>query len=167
MNAALTSSEKMDWGTPRWLFEILHREFEFTVDVCAHSRNAKLERYWSEADDGLVQPWLDERCWMNPPYGGAVSAWTRKARYEARTGALVVGLLPARTDTTWWHRDVMAAREVRLLRGRLTFEGAPSTAPFPSVVVVWSGRWLSPLVRSWDPVSEMQGRLKLEGSDAA
>jgi hypothetical protein len=90
---------------------------------------------------------------MNPPYGRAIGTWVRKAREEALKGVKVVSLLPARTDTAWWHDDVMRAQEIRLLRGRLTFVGAPSPAPFPSAVVIFDGNRnpaLTPRVVSWD-----------------
>ncbi len=90
---------------------------------------------------------------MNPPYGRAIGGWVRKAREESLSGAIVVSLLPARTDTAWWHDDVMRAQEIRLLRGRLTFVGAPSPAPFPSAIVIFDGNQkpaLRPRVVSWD-----------------
>ena len=132
------SSEKMDWGTPRDLFEELHGEFCFSIDVCAHERNAKLPRYWSPDDDGLSKDWSGEVCWMNPPYGREISSWMRKAHEESQRGATVVCLVPSRTDTAWWH-DYAMKGEIRLLRGRLKFEGAKHNAPFPSAVVVFNG----------------------------
>ncbi len=130
-----------EWATPPEVFEPLHAEFNFTVDVCATVENTKLPRYWSEGSNGLLQDWAGERCWMNPPYGREVYVWTRKAR-EART--LVVGLLPASTDLRWWHEDVVAAgAEVRFIRGRVRFlTGGPYRASgfFASVIVIWRGQ---------------------------
>lgn len=129
-----------EWGTPPELFAALHREFNFTLDVCASPATAKCPRYFTEGQDGLQQVWEGERCWMNPPYGREVYAWTRKAR-DSR--ALVVGLLPASTDLAWWHEDVLGhATDIRWLRGRVRFEtGGPYRASgfFPSVLVVWGG----------------------------
>jgi len=151
---ALFSSARADWETPSNLFARLHREFSFTLDVCATPDNTKCPRYFTPAIDGLCQPWTG-RCWMNPPYGRSIGAWVSKAREESRKIATVVGLLPARTDTAWWHQDVMQAREIRLLRGRLTFVGAPSPAPFPSAIVIFGGRGVPgtdapPRVVGWD-----------------
>ena len=133
------SSARADWGTPPEFFARLHEEFSFTLDVCAHEDNAKLDRYLSPAVDALAQPWAPERCFMNPPYGRAITGkWIAKARLESERGALVVCLIPARTDTSYWHEHVMRAAEVRLVRGRLRFEGADDAAPFPSAVVIFT-----------------------------
>jgi phage N-6-adenine-methyltransferase len=133
-----------EWATPWELYRPLDAEFGFTVDACATADNAKHARFWTEVENGLEQPWAGERVWMNPPYGREVYAWTRKARQEAQFGALVVGLLPASTDLSWWHEDVVGhAFEVRYIRGRVRFlTGGPYRASgfFASVVVVWNGR---------------------------
>ena len=126
----------MDWATPKELSQGLHDEFSFSVDVCAHEGNAKLPRYWSTEDDGLAQDWAGEVCWMNPPYGRAIGKWMRKAHEESQRGATVVCLVPARTDTAWWH-DYAMKGEIRFMRGRVKFEGAQHSAPFPSAVVVF------------------------------
>lgn len=131
------------WETPPEVFDPLHAEFDFTVDVCASDTNHKVGRYYTEATDGLAQSWAGERCWMNPPYGREIYAWTRKARDESRLGALVVGLLPASTDLSWWHEDVWGIAEVRFIRGRVRFleNGIRKGAGFiASVVAVWDGR---------------------------
>jgi site-specific DNA-methyltransferase (adenine-specific) len=129
------SSLTPEWETPRPLFEALDKEFgPLQVDVCATAENTKLPRFWSKADDGLAQDWTGLRCWMNPPYGRGIGAWVQKARTSS---AITVCLLPARTDTAWWHDNVPGrAAVVRFLRGRVRFSGAGS-APFPSVVVVF------------------------------
>ena len=130
------SSATCEWATPGWLFEALHREFGFTVDVCATAENAKCARFYSRAQDGLRQEWGGEVVFMNPPYGREIGAWMRKAWESSGRGATVVCLVPARTDTEWWHRYAMRG-EVRLLRGRVKFGGAAQGAPFPSAVVVF------------------------------
>lgn len=172
MNTAVHfSSASCDWSTPRDFFAQLHAEFGFTLDVCAAEENACVPRYFDTECDGLEQDWSGERCWMNPPYGDpeqpcspvctkkrcvsrgfhikeyvpGIRDWVAKA---ATCGALVVALLPARTDTRWWHDYVWDADqnqsrpgvEVRLLRGRLKFGAAKASAPFPSAVVVFRPR---------------------------
>ena len=80
---------------------------------------------------------------MNPPYGRALPRWMSKAVTEVWTerARRVVCLVPARTDTAWWHRYVLPfAAEIQYLRGRVRFEGAVSSAPFPSAVVVFEKR---------------------------
>jgi phage N-6-adenine-methyltransferase len=130
-----------EWATPPEVFEPLHREFDFTLDACATPENAKLPRYFTEGNNGLIRSWIGERVFMNPPYGREVYAWTRKAREEAACGnALVVGLLPASCDLKWWHDDVVGHAEVRYIRGRVRFlTGGPYRASgfFASVIVIW------------------------------
>jgi phage N-6-adenine-methyltransferase len=124
------------WETPPELFAELHKEFHFTVDVAALPDNAKCAQFFSPGQDGLKQTWIGV-CWMNPPYGPHLRAWVRKARDSARAGATVVCLLPARTDSVWWHDYVLPCAEVRFVRGRLKFNGSGNSAPFPSAVVVF------------------------------
>jgi phage N-6-adenine-methyltransferase len=130
------SSERMDWATPQEVFEPLNEEFGFTVDVCATQSNAKVSKYFDPDTDGLSRDWSGEVCWMNPPYGREISKWMRKAYEESRNGATVVCLVPARTDTAWWHEYAMKG-EIRFMRGRVKFEGAQHSAPFPSAIVVF------------------------------
>lgn len=136
MNAGLMSSETDEWATPLEFFLGLDYEFHFEVDVCASEANAKVRHFFTRDDDGLAQAWAPLTCWMNPPYGATIGRWCEKAWLESQMGATVVGLLPARTDTAWWHKFVLQAAEVRFIRGRLKFSGK-GTAPFPSAVVVW------------------------------
>ena len=122
------SSQKMDWETPPAFFAELDAEFGFTLDVCALPHNTKCARFFSPADDGLTQSWGDEVCWMNPPYGTAIGKWMHRAYTASRDGATVVCLVPARTDTRWWH-DFAMRGEIRFIKGRITFVGAKSGAP--------------------------------------
>ena len=140
-----------EWRTPPEIFDPLNAEFGFTLDPCATAENAKCSKFFTEAENGLAQPWGSERVFMNPPYGREIYAWTKKAREAASKGALVVGLLPASTDLAWWHEDVMDYAEVRYLRGRVRFlTDGPYRASgfFPSVVVVWWGFAFSARARS-------------------
>ena len=133
---ALFSSRTEEWATPHDLFAVLDAEFGgFELDPCATSENATCPRFYTRTDDGLARPWSG-RVFMNPPYGRTIGAWMAKALEESRRGSLVVCLVPARTDTAWWH-DYAAGGEVRLLRGRLRFGNAGHSAPFPSAVVVF------------------------------
>ncbi len=131
------SSEKIEWATPRDFFGELDKEFAFELDVCALPENAKCARYFTPEDDGLAQEWRG-KCWMNPPYGREIGDWMRKAYESSQGGATVVCLVPARTDTAWWH-DYAANGEIRFIRGRLKFGGAKANAPFPSAVVIFRG----------------------------
>jgi site-specific DNA-methyltransferase (adenine-specific) len=134
MNPVHYSSRKHDWETPAGLFDELDLEFGFDTDVCATGKNSKCDHYFSKDEDGLAQGWAGLRCWCNPPYGREISKWVQKA---AGSNALVVMLLPARTDTRWFHDHIYGKAEVRFLKGRLRFVGARHPAPFPSMVVVF------------------------------
>ena len=129
------SSKSDNWATPQEFFDDLHAEFDFDFDVCASVENHKCEKYFTIEQDGLKQNWTGA-CWMNPPYGRTISLWMRKAFESAMSGATVVCLIPARTDTAWWH-DYAAKGEVRFIRGRLKFGGHKNSAPFPSAIVIF------------------------------
>lgn len=120
------------------MFGPLHEEFAFDLDVCATAGNAKCAVYFSEAQDGLTQEWFGT-AWMNPPYGREIGRWMAKAYDESLRGVTTVCLVPARTDTAWWHDYAMKADEIRYLRGRIRFEGAENNAPFPSAIVIFRG----------------------------
>ncbi len=130
------SSKTYEWETPKELFAQLDQQWHFTLDVCATSENAKCARYFTLADDGLSQEWGGV-CWMNPPYGREIGKWVAKAARTAQRGHTVVCLLPARTDTAWWHDYVIPYGYIRYIRGRLRFGGAVNSAPFPSAIVVF------------------------------
>jgi phage N-6-adenine-methyltransferase len=139
MNAAVLFSSRTDeWATPPAFFRKMSRRYgPFDVDVCAVADNAKCERFFSPEQNGLLQPWAG-RCWCNPPYGKTIGQWVRKAWEASVDGSTVVCLLPARVDTRWWHQYVERfAATVEFLPGRLRFGDATSSAPFPSVVVVF------------------------------
>ena len=135
----MRSSNTDEWSTPQDFFTALDAEFGFTLDVCATPENAKCPRFFTEEDNGLEQSWAGETCWMNPPYGRAIGEWMRKAYKEAQSGATVVCLVPARTDTAWWWDTAMMVwpHGIRFVRGRLKFGGSRDNAPFPSAVVVF------------------------------
>ena len=136
MNVHFSSATDL-WATPQDLFDRLHARYGFETDVCATPENAKCPKFFTKADDGLAQQWSGV-CWMNPPYGRQIGAWMAKAYRASQAGATVVCLVPARTDTAWWH-DYAAKGAVEFLRGRLKFGGHKNSAPFPSSRVVFRG----------------------------
>ncbi len=148
------SSNTDIWATPQWLFNELNEEFGFTVDVCALPENAKCNRYYTPQENGLKQDWGNESVWMNPPYGREIMQWIKKAWKSSKLGATVACLIPARTDTKWWHSYCMDG-EIRLLKGRLKFGDAANSAPFPSAIVVL-GKAYAPAVISYDYQSIMR-----------
>lgn len=149
--STLFSSGTDDWSTDQDIFDYLNAVFQFTLDPCASEQNHKCERYYTVEQDGLLQSWQGERVFMNPPYGRAIYEWMRKAYQEARGGALIVCLVPARTDTKWWH-DFAIKGEVHLLRGRLKFGKVKGNAPFPSAVVIF---YPQGILADRDPLSQL------------
>lgn len=135
MTSGLYSSKTPEWATPQAFFDKLDDEFHFTLDPCATPQNAKCKRFFTQADDGLSKKWTG-RVFMNPPYGRGIGAWVKKAYESAMGGVIVVCLLPARTDTKWWH-DYCMKGEMRFIRGRLKFGDGKNSAPFPSAVVIF------------------------------
>ena len=123
-------SQSVDWATPRGVYDALNAEFHFNDDPCP--------LYGAETQNGLAREW-GEATFVNPPYGRVIGAWTAKALAESLKGKTVVMLIPSRTDTIWWHRDVMNAAEIRFVKGRLKFGDAQNSAPFPSAIVVFQG----------------------------
>lgn len=137
---AMFSSQSDEWETPQWLFDELNEEFNFTLDPCANAQNAKCPKFYTKEDDGLSKSWAGETVFMNPPYGREISRWVKKAYEEWRNnGTTVVCLLPARTDTRWFHEYVLPYAEIRFLKGRLKFGNAKNSAPFPSMIAIFSG----------------------------
>lgn len=129
------SSITNEWYTPQTFFEELNKEFSFTLDPCATKINTKCPKYFTQEDDGLKQSWDNERVFCNPPYGREIKHWVKKAS-EAR-GGVVVMLIPARTDTIYFHEYIYQKAEIRFIKGRLKFGGSKNSAPFPSMVVVF------------------------------
>lgn len=131
----LFSKKTVEWETPQALFDGLDAIYHFTLDAAATPENAKCERFFTAEDDGLKQSWAGETVWCNPPYGRQINAWVKKAWEESRQpGTRVVMLLPARTDTAWFH-DYAMKGFVKFLKGRVKFGGAKNSAPFPSMLL--------------------------------
>lgn len=132
------SSATDNWATPQDFFDKLNAEFHFDLDVCADESNHKCDTYYTKEQDGLSQPWTGT-VWCNPLYGREIGSWVRRALFASVAGATVVMLIPARTDTRWFH-DYIYKRdnvEVRFIKGRLKFGNGKNSAPFPSMVVVF------------------------------
>ena len=125
---AVFSKATGKWGTPSDVYAALDAEFGFTLDPCPIDDAERIME-----DDGLARSWAGHRVFCNPPYGNGIGDWLAKAR-EAD---VAVFLIPSRTDTAWWHEHVLAADEIRFIRGRLKFAGAKYNAPFPSAVIVY------------------------------
>ena len=138
MNKGLFTSNTDQWATPQWFYDELNKEFNFNLDPCADEHNHKCEKYFNREQNGLTQDWSGYRVFCNPPYGREIGKWVKKAHDTNRdSNSLIVMLLPARTDTKWFHDYIYGKTEIRFLKGRLKFGGSKNSAPFPSMVVVF------------------------------
>lgn len=153
-NKSLFSSNKEEYKTPQCLFELLHKEFQFTLDAAASQTNTKCSQFYAREDDALAQDWPGH-VWCNPPYGRNISRWVEKGYMESRKGSTVVMLLPSRTDTLWWHKWVMKAKEIRFLNQRLTFEGTNNKSPMPCSIIVFTSGNHKPIIGTVDIKSAM------------
>lgn len=143
------SSNDMTWETPLELFNELNEEFHFNTDVCAVPETAKCKEYYTPEIDGLKQKWHGV-CWMNPPYGKDIGKWMEKAYMESLNGVIVVCLIPARTDTKYWHNYCFKASEIRFIKGRLRFGNSNNSAPFPSAIVIFNNNVSNNIIKPVD-----------------
>ena len=139
MNSELMFSSKTDlWATPNDFFDKLNDEFRFTLDPCSTHENAKCYKHFTEEENGLLQDWGNEVVFCNPPYGRQIKDWVKKSYEESQKGnTTVVMLIPARTDTIYFHEYIYHKAEIRFIKGRLKFGNAKNSAPFPSMVVIF------------------------------
>ena len=119
-------SQRLDWQTPKAVYDTLDKEFHFDFDPCPHNPTF----------NGLTCEWGKSN-FVNPPYGRQITDWIVKGCAQYLQGKTVVFLIPSRTDTRWWHQYIMVhATEIRFIKGRLKFDGSKNSAPFPSAIVV-------------------------------
>lgn len=138
LNKNLFSSDSDEWGTPINFYNELNKEFHFTLDPCASNTNHKCDKFFTKEQNGLLQKWDGETVFCNPPYGHKIQLWIEKCYKEhIQNNITVVMLLPARTDTKWFHNFIYNKSEIRFIQGRLKFNESKNSAPFPSMVVVY------------------------------
>ena len=135
------SSKSNEWSTPQKLFEYLNNIYNFNLDPCATHDNAKCRKYFTIEDDGLIQDWEGHTVFCNPPYGRQIKDWVRKSYLESlKPNTKVVMLIPARTDTRYWHEYIFKyANKILFIEGRLKFGDGKGSAPFPSAIVEFGG----------------------------
>ena len=165
MNTELMFSSALDsWATPYDFFKTLNEKYQFVMDICAAHETAKCSIYYTKEDNCLDKKWPAGYVFMNPPYGREIGKFIKKAYQESLTGTTTVCLLPARTDTKWFH-DYCTKGQIDFIKGRLIFgteeywewvweqptingkvnslykkHGRKNSAPFPSMVVVFKGK---------------------------
>lgn len=149
----LFSKANNEWETPNTFFDILNTEFEFDIDAAANQYNTKCKFYF---DDALNLPvaWNNtgvvynekhpnkKHIFLNPPYS-LVELFLKQAYEESKQGAIIVCLIPTRSDTGYWHKYCMEAYEIRFVKGRLKFTNRTkradeiTSATFPSSVIIF------------------------------
>lgn len=134
----LLSSNSDDWETPIYLFNYLDKKFKFKLDPCAVKRNTKCKSYFTKKDDGLNKSWKKYKSvFVNPPYSD-IKNWVEKCYLESLKKVIVVMLIPARVDTSYWHDYIFPyANEIIFIRGRLKFNGHKNPSTFPSAIIVF------------------------------
>lgn len=131
--------QKDKWETPAHIFIKLDKEFHFTLDPCCENHTAKCTKYFTEEDNGLLRSWGVNSVFVNPPYSrGNVDLWVKKCYQEHISCFMtVVTLLPVSTSASWFHDYIVGKAQIRFINKRIRFVGAPYTAPFSSMVVVF------------------------------
>lgn len=145
LSNAFFTSQRDDWETPQVLFDKLNDLYHFTLDPCSTNTNAKCRKHYTIKDDGLAQSWAGEHVFCTPPYGREIGKWVKKCYEESQRGTHIVLLIPARTDTAYFHDYIYGKADIEFLRGRLKFEldGVPAqSAPFPSMLVFYGFKTL-------------------------
>ncbi len=146
------SSKRMDWETDPLLFTSLNQMFHFDLDAAASKENALCEKYYTEKEDTLCQVWHQDgqRIFLNPPYGRNIHKWMKKVCEESPFCEVIVCLIAARPDTSWWWNFVLKASEVWFLKGRWQSKGSSFNCPFPSAVVIYTPDQSSTVFKWWD-----------------
>jgi len=157
---------KDHFETPKAFYKKLDSIYQFTLDPASSQENHKCERYFTMDDDGLAQNWEGHTVFVNPPYSQN-KRWIEKCYLEGqKENTKVVTLIPARTETKFWHEYCMRAKEIFFIKGRLYFEldgkrvqiperkngvltgrMVETAAPFPSAVVVFDGTSKLPICK--------------------
>lgn len=132
-------SKSNEWATPVKFFEYLDNRFgRFNLDPCSTHENAKCENHFTIEDDGLQQSWGGYNSFINPPYGRQIKDWIEKGYKESlKENTKVTMLIPARTDTIYWHDWIFGKADIYFIKGRLKFNDGKDSAPFPSAVIVY------------------------------
>lgn len=130
------NANSIEYETPDEIFEPLALEFGITLDVAATNKNAKCKNYFTAEDNGLLKDW-DGVCWMNPPYGRVMKKWVEKAYNEYLKGNTIICLLPARTNTNWWHEFIIPNAEIRFIKGQVKFKGFKRCLWMPMAIVIF------------------------------
>lgn len=143
ITVGMFTSKSQEWATPKDFFKKLNNEFHFTLDPCCNNENKKCDKFYTREQDGIAQSWAGEVVFCNPPYGRELPKWVRKCYEEHKKNNItIVMLIPARTDTSYFHTYIYMRAEIRFIKGRLKFNDGKNPAPFPSMLVIYNKREL-------------------------
>ena len=109
------------------------------MDLAASKDNAKVSLFCTKDNSGLTGIFAGNfNIWCNPPYSN-ISEWCKRCYELSKQVNVVVMLVPARTDTKWFHDYCYKNSncEIRFIRGRLKFSESKNSAPFPSMIVIF------------------------------
>lgn len=132
-NGAYESKGFDNWMTPQNLLDEIAKEFGDFYDPCPPN----------PTQDGLAFDWpTNKPVFVNPPYS-QIARWSEKCREQFERGCTIILLIPARTDTRYFHDFIVDIAEVRFIKGRLKFvhpeKGQGKSAPFPSILCIMRG----------------------------
>lgn len=140
INKVLFSSESDEYETPQYLFDYYNNIYHFNLDVCASRDNHKCNLYYDKNENGLLKTWHGYSVWCNPPYSN-IYKWVQKCYFEnLMNNVNIVLLIPARTDTKYFHEYIYNKHEIKFIKGRLKFNNMKTAAPFPSMIVIFHSR---------------------------
>jgi site-specific DNA-methyltransferase (adenine-specific) len=158
-----TLTTRNDWATPKNFFDLLDHRFHFTLDPCASDTNHKCNKYYTVKDNGLAISWQGETAFVNPPFSESTK-WIEKSwRESTKPKTEVIMIIPARTDTIYWHKYIMPfAYQIWFCKGRVNFEldgqKPKNGSTFPLAVVIFNEakRLSLPMFKSWDWKAELK-----------
>lgn len=139
ISTALLSSRRDDWCTPQIVIDLIRKIGPIGIDPCPCDKSIVHPAVQYPGTDGLALEWKsDGIVFVNPPYGRAIAPWIKRCHDMRRAySGEFIALVPARTDTRWWHAYAVTAAAWCFWRGRLVFLGAQGPAPFPSALLYW------------------------------
>lgn len=128
-----------EWETPQDLFEEYNKIYNFKLDACASAENKKCNIYFNKENNALLKEWCYSSVWCNPPYSrGNIDKFVKKCFEEwKKYNNNIVLLIPAKTDTLYFHNYILPYCKIIFIKGRLRFNNTKNCAPFPSIICIY------------------------------
>jgi phage N-6-adenine-methyltransferase len=130
-------SMRHDYETPKEFYQELNDEFHFDLDPCTTTNNLNCRYYFTEEEDGLKQDWKQRTAFVNPPYGDQLKKWAKKCYEEWGKGSTIVLLIPARTQTNWFHNYIYGKAEIRFIKTGIQFVNTKGKTKFPFLLAIF------------------------------